>query len=302
MALVTRHPDGFSRSPNSLLGILASFRGEKALEIGDSGALCIATNRGKLAVKNGVVAITDSEGAQLKVITGFKGKIICKAVEALFDNFEKRQSQLLFGDLQRSVTQFKEFEGLSWESGDKVSIESKIGHLRIVAFPSKYDNRDTSWSVKVVGFRGKEVSRLVLPYDSPLDYYFGSKYQDVQLRRLESPQGIVIDYDKAYREALTPPQIVQKKSRPTGLVSFLKDVKFIQLHKNGDDQWIIGSKNPSFFDSPIRITADGNHCLFENEVGSHRVGRLTSRAVFRYLKAKAGEGIYLEQIAHPEAA
>lgn len=301
MAIVSKQVDSITGTVSSLLGLFSSFRRPRELYVSESGSLCIRTDRGELIAGDGVVAINDLSGKQIKVVSGFKGKIICKAVEAFFDRFERNKSKVLFGDIQRSVTQYKEFESLNWEKGEKVSIQSQIGHLKVIAFPSKYEDRDTSWSLKVIGFRGTEVSRLVLPYDSPLDYYFGGKYQEVQLRSLVTPQGIVIDYDKAYREALIPPPIKQKKSRPTGLVSFLKNLEFLQLHVNGDHEWIIGAKDPSFFESRVRITSDGINCLFENEFGSQRLGKLTSKAIFRYLKFKGKTGVNLEHVLHIEA-
>lgn len=294
-----------ARAPDSLLGILSSFREPKALRALDNGDLSIRASRGELLVRGDITVLNNIEGEQVKVFSGFKGRVISKAINSLFDLFENRQVNALFADLQRSVSQFKPFSGLSdeWKYIGNVEIETKLGHLKVVAFPSKYDDRDTSWTLKVFGRDGKEVNRLVLPYDSPLDYFFSGKFQASQIARLGGPKGIVIDYDKAYRDALTPPEKVsEKKSRPTGLLTFLRDVTHIELHQNHNDRWIVASKDPSFFGSMVRITADGRHCLFENEEGSHRLSLLTSKAVFRYLEARLDKNQELKKlrVALPE--
>lgn len=161
------------------------------------------------------------------------------------------------------------------------------GHLKVIAFPSKYDDRNTSWTLKVLGRDGKKVNRIVLPYDSPLDLFFSGKFQSAQIATMGGSKGIVIDYDKAYKDALTPPEKVsEKKSRPNGLLAFLRDVTHVELHQTEGDRWIVASKDSSFFSSLVIITTDGRHYLFENEEGSHRLSLLTSKAVFRYLERK----------------
>jgi hypothetical protein len=85
MAIVSRGSAGVARAPDSLLGILSSFREPKALTALDNGDLSVRAPGGELLVRGYITVLNDIKGEQVKVFSGLKGRVISKAIKGLFD-------------------------------------------------------------------------------------------------------------------------------------------------------------------------------------------------------------------------
>jgi hypothetical protein len=73
-----------ARAPDSLLGILSSFREPKALTALDNGDLSVRASGGELLVRGDITVLNDIKGKQVKVLVRFEGKSDLKSHQRSF--------------------------------------------------------------------------------------------------------------------------------------------------------------------------------------------------------------------------